>query len=35
MLTNSDIAELTALRHDLHQHPELAGQEVETAARVV
>ncbi|WP_050522822.1 amidohydrolase [Pseudorhodobacter wandonensis] len=35
MLTNADIAELIALRHDLHRHPELSGQEVETAARVV
>jgi amidohydrolase len=35
MLTNSDIAELTALRHDLHRHPELSGQEAQTAARVM
>jgi amidohydrolase len=35
MLTNADIAELIALRHDLHRHPELSGQEVKTAARVV
>jgi amidohydrolase len=35
MLTNADIAELIALRHDLHRHPELSGQEVETAARVL
>lgn len=35
MLTNSDIAELTAFRRDLHRFPELSGQEAETAARVV
>lgn len=34
-LTNSDIAELTAFRRDLHRHPELSGQERETARRVV
>lgn len=34
-LTNSDIAELTAFRRDLHRHPELSGQERETAQRVV
>ena len=26
---------LIALRHDLHQHPELSGQEVETARRII
>lgn len=35
MLSNADVVELTALRRDLHRHPELSGQEVETAARVV
>lgn len=34
-LTNSDIAELTAFRRDLHRHPEVSGQERETARRVV
>lgn len=34
MLTNSDIVELTALRHHLHRHPELSGQESRTAATV-
>lgn len=33
-LTNSDIAELTALRHELHRHPELSGEEAGTARRV-
>jgi amidohydrolase len=28
------LAQLTALRHSLHQHPELSGQERETAARM-
>ncbi|MEY8840841.1 amidohydrolase, partial [Cribrihabitans sp. XS_ASV171] len=35
ILTNSDIAELTAWRRDLHRHPELSGQEAETAKRVL
>jgi len=34
-LTNSDIAQLTAFRRDLHRHPELSDQERETAQRVV
>ncbi len=34
MLTNSDIAELTALRRDLHRKPEVSGAEVETAATI-
>ena len=34
MLTNADIAELTALRRELHQVPELSGQETRTAARM-
>ena len=33
-LTNSDIAELTAWRRDLHRHPELSGHEERTAATV-
>ncbi|WP_338053365.1 amidohydrolase [Pseudorhodobacter turbinis] len=35
MLTNSDIAELTAFRHDLHRFPEVSGAEAQTAFRVV
>jgi amidohydrolase len=35
MLTNSDIADLTALRHDLHRHPELSGDEAQTARRIL
>ncbi|MGL5010363.1 MAG: amidohydrolase, partial [Paracoccaceae bacterium] len=35
MLTNADITELTDIRRDLHRHPELSGEERETAARVV
>jgi amidohydrolase len=34
MLRNSDIIALTQLRRLLHQHPEISGQEVETAARI-
>lgn len=34
MLTNREIVDLVAFRHDLHQAPELSGQERETAARV-
>lgn len=34
MLTNSDIVELTAVRHDLHRHPDLSGDEGRTAARI-
>ncbi len=33
-LTDADITALTALRHDLHRHPELSGEEAETAARI-
>jgi len=33
-LGNADIAELTDWRHELHRHPELSGQEAETARRV-
>ncbi|GKX34401.1 MAG: peptidase M20 [Rhizobiaceae bacterium MnEN-MB40S] len=32
--TAEDIRDLTALRHDLHRHPELSGEEQETARRV-
>ena len=35
MLTNSDIAELTDWRRDLHRFPEVSGEEEGTAARVV
>lgn len=35
MLTNSDIAELTGFRHELHRFPEVSRQEAATAARVV
>ncbi|MCB1395805.1 MAG: amidohydrolase [Rhodobacteraceae bacterium] len=34
VLSNSDIAELTDWRRELHRHPELSGEERETAARV-
>ncbi|MGV3490378.1 MAG: amidohydrolase [Devosia sp.] len=34
-LSNSDIVELTAWRRHLHQHPEISGEEVETARAVV
>lgn len=34
MLTNTDIAELTALRRGLHKRPELSGEEKDTAAFV-
>ncbi len=33
-MTPERLAQLTALRHSLHQHPELSGQERETAARM-
>ncbi len=35
MLTNADIVALTALRHDLHRHPEVSGAEAQTAARIL
>lgn len=35
MLNNTDVIELTAWRRMLHQHPELSGEEVETARHVV
>ncbi len=34
VLTNADIAELTAFRRELHRFPEVSGQEVATAARI-
>lgn len=34
-LTEKDIVQLTALRHELHRYPEISGEERETAARVV
>ena len=34
-LTNSDILNLVALRHDLHRHPEVSGNEARTAQRIV
>lgn len=34
-LTNRDIIELQAFRHELHRHPEVSGEERETARRVV
>ncbi len=35
MLTNADIAELTDFRRLLHRHPEVSGEEVQTARRIV
>lgn len=35
MLTNLDLKELTEFRRELHRHPELSGEEVETARRIV
>lgn len=34
-LTNQDIADLVALRRELHRFPEISGEEAETARRVV
>lgn len=34
LLTEDDISELTAFRHELHRNPELSGEERETARRV-
>ena len=34
MLTNSDIAELTAFRRHLHRHPEISGEEAWTGAEI-
>ncbi|MEO9338847.1 amidohydrolase [Mesorhizobium sp. SB112] len=34
MLTEDDLRELTAFRQNLHRHPELSGEEKETARRV-
>ncbi|PYE41440.1 amidohydrolase [Rhizobium sp. PP-F2F-G20b] len=33
-LTERDLVELVAFRHDLHRHPEISGEERQTAARV-
>ena len=33
-LSNSDVAVLTELRREIHRHPELSGQEEQTAARI-
>ncbi len=33
-LTNKDMLDLIELRHDLHRHPEISGEEKETARRV-
>ncbi|WP_299284384.1 amidohydrolase [uncultured Tateyamaria sp.] len=35
MLTNSDLIELTEFRRALHRHPEVSGEEVETAKTIV
>lgn len=35
MLTNLDLLDLTEFRRDLHRYPELSGEEVETANKVV
>ena len=34
-LTNEDMVELIGFRHELHRHPEISGEESETARRVV
>lgn len=34
-LTNRDVIELQTFRHELHRHPEISGEEQETARRVV
>ncbi|WP_298918863.1 amidohydrolase [uncultured Roseobacter sp.] len=34
MLTNSDLIELTAFRRQLHRHPEVSGEEAETARAI-
>ena len=34
-LSNTDIVDLVALRHDLHRHPEVSGHEAQTAQRIV
>lgn len=33
-LTNKDMLDLVELRHDLHHHPEISGEEKETARRI-
>lgn len=34
-LTNQDISDLVSFRHELHRHPEISGEEEQTAKRVV
>ncbi len=34
MLTNLDSTELTEFRREIHRHPELSGEEVETATKI-
>ena len=34
-LTNQDIADLVAFRHELHRFPEISNEEEQTARRVV
>ncbi|MBL4916032.1 amidohydrolase [Tabrizicola sp. DMG-N-6] len=34
-MTETDLAEIRAFRHDLHRHPEVSGAESKTAARVL
>jgi amidohydrolase len=34
-LTNKDMLDLVELRHDLHRHPEISGEEKETARRIL
>jgi amidohydrolase len=34
-LSEKDVAELVAFRHELHRHPEISGEEYETARRIV
>ena len=34
MLTNLDLMELIEFRRELHRHPELSGEEVETASKI-
>ena len=35
VLTNSDVNELTAFRRELHKHPEISGEERQTARSIV
>ncbi|MDA8785332.1 hypothetical protein N9N40_07170 [Planktomarina temperata] len=34
MLTDLDLTELTEFRRELHRHPELSGEELETASKI-